>query len=175
MSGYAMTAPLASGGPWGIAAWLVAGTVLTVAAAAGLTALSESAQEDTEAPTIPVTGSKTDTCKRCNWSVRIHAQGSDLSGGTSKSTVGAPRLLKRQPITVAEGLALSKATQALLTKGQLKIRLGAIVKLEKYIQGLPPSGLHNQQLSFDVWPPLKKAKGARYDVDSYGPSANFVG
>jgi hypothetical protein len=172
MGGYAVAAPtLLIPPPWGEAAWLVGGTVITVGGALGITYLMSkpSATTNTDAKAVP----KATECQDCNkkrYTVRVHAQGADC-GGTSASTIGAPALTLPTPITVGQGLGLSATTQAMLGKRQLAVRAGVIAKAENYIQTGPASGGRIGQKSFPVF---GVAGGIRYDVDCFGDGPSFV-
>ncbi len=169
MAGYVVTAPLNLGGPFGTAAWVVVGTGLTLAAGAGLVKLSEELNNSrTRAPAIPVpkTAEK-EKCKR--YTVRVHAQGSDC-GGTTGSTIAAPALTQPTPVTVVQGIGLSMATKALLTKRHVEARITVIAKAERYIQEGPKSGGRFGAKSFVV-PGVRG--GIRYDVDCFGDGPSF--
>ena len=172
MAGYFEAAPLLAGGPWGVVAWAVVGTVLTVATVVGVVELEKAVTKSRSEPraiprAIPKTAERT-PCQR-PYSVRIHAQGTDM-GGTTGSTIGLAIPPQCTPVTVAQGSALSAAVQAMLTKRQLAVRVQAIARAEKYIVSAPPAGVLGQK-SFEV-PGVRG--GLRYDVDSYGPSPNFI-
>lgn len=170
MGGYAVAAPLNAAGPWGTVAWVIVGTGLTIAAAAGLMELSKSRETSTTtSTTTTATKTKTETCRQY-YAVRIHAQGVDC-GGTSSSTIGAPPVIQTIPVLVVQGLALSLATRALLTRTQLKNRTLEIPKAEAYIVRGPTRGGYYGPKSF-VNPLLRG--GIRYDVDCYGCGNSFV-
>lgn len=172
MAGYVVTAPLNLAGPWGTVAWIVAGTVVTVGAAVGLVKLEESIRADSRAKdiAIPHTGTRTET-KKCDvYSVRVHAQGVDC-GGTSSSTIGAPALVKPVPISVAEALLLSAATQVLLNRTQRKDRTIEIAKAENYIRRGPGGGGYYGPKSYLNF---KLRGGIRYDVDCLGCGRSLI-
>ena len=75
MAGYAVTAPLNAAGPWGTAAWLVGGTLLTIAAAVGLVELEKEVSK-TRAVPIEKVETKTKTKEPCKrYTVFVRAQG----------------------------------------------------------------------------------------------------
>lgn len=171
MVGYAATAPLNLAGPWGTLAWVVVGTGATILTAAGLLKLSEEVEKSRETErAVPRAIPKTDTeqCKR--YTARVHAQGMDC-GGTTASTIGVPAITQCVPVLVAQGLAMSMGTKALLAKRQLKTRMTAIAKAEAYIESGPASGGRFGMKSFVV---LGVAGGIRYDVDCFGDGPSFV-
>jgi hypothetical protein len=169
MAGYAATAPLNLAGPWGTAAWLVVGTGLTILTAVGLVELGkEITKTKEETKTKTATKTKTMTCQY--YSVRIHAQGIDC-GGTTASTIGAPAITQPAPVLVAQGLALSKLTQEMLTRTQRANRALEIPKAEAYIVSGPASGGRFGMKSF-VNRLLRG--GIRYDVDCLGCGPSFI-
>lgn len=108
--------------------------------------------------------------KKRRYTVAVHAQGTDC-GGETKSTIGAPAVTKPIPLTVAEGLALSQATQAMLNRTQLNIREQVIAQAHKYIKTGPAGGGRFGKKSFPV---LGIRGGIRYDVDCHGDGPSFV-
>lgn len=112
-----------------------------------------------------------DDKKKRRYTVRVHAQGTDC-GGKTGSTIGAPALTKTIPITVAEGLGVSEATQAMLNRTQLKIRERVIAQAHNYITTGPAQGGRFGQKSFVV---TGVRGGIRYDVDCFGDGPSFVG
>lgn len=139
----APAAPLLAFGPPGWAAYAV---VVVGSIVVGGIIVHEMAKDD--AHTTSRTTTKTDTARRtCNipYTVRVHAQGSDIktgsNGGTSRATIGGiPAVHPSVPITVAEALVVSNATWLLLERKQAAIRIGAKTKLEKWVSNLPPHG-----------------------------------
>ena len=102
MTGYALTWELNLAGPWGTAAWLVAGTALTIGMAGGVYKLEKPREQTAtsdDVAAIPKTAEE--PCKR--YTVRVHAQGTDC-GGTTASTIGAPAITQPTPVTVEQGL-----------------------------------------------------------------------
>lgn len=172
MAGYAATAPLNLAGPWGTAAWIVAGTALTAAAAFGLVKLEEKVREDARAGdrAVPRVVPKPETKKCESYGVRVQAQGTDC-GGLPSSTIGAPGLTKPVPISVAEALGLSAVTKAMLTRTQLKNRAAEIVKAESYIVRGPGVGGYLGKKTFQNF---KLPGGIRYDVDCFGCGNSLV-
>jgi len=170
MAGYALTWELNLAGPWGTVAWVVVGTGLTIAMGAGMAKLEdELSKSRTRAPAVPL--SRTAECEKCKrYTARVHAQGKDC-GGRTTSTIGVPALVKSIPVTVAEGLLLSKGTQGLLNRSQLEIRVNVIVQAEKYIMDGPKVGGRLREKSFVV---RGVRGGIRYDVDTYGDGPSFV-
>lgn len=161
----APAAPLLALGPPG---WLAYGVIVVGGGVLAYLVYDEITEDD--APAVPRTEADTDTqTRKCDrpWSVRVHAQGIEC-GGTTGSTIGAPPLVNLQrPITKIEGIALSNATFALLTRRQRKLRLLAKARLERHINRSSFLG----KISFTV----KGATGGeRYDVDSFGCTPNFV-
>ncbi len=165
-------APLLAGGPPGWAAYglLALGTLGAVGAAYLIHEATRS-----EPVAQPTTGTRTGTAtstKTCDrpWSVRIHAQG-DVIGGRGGATLGAPAILKpAAPVTVAEGLALSTATFALLSRGQAKTLASAQAQADSWIRARPPAGFLGQKSFYTA-----ERGNNRFDVDSYGCSPNFIG
>src|SRR5205807_1383313 len=126
--------------PWGTVAWVVSGAVLTIAGVAVIDNIREKADSRDQAPAIPQAIPKNPECQDCKrYGVRIQAQGIDC-GGLTTSTIAIPGISQTSPVTVAQGLALSEGTQALLGRRQLTIRLNAIAKAHKYIVTGPASG-----------------------------------
>lgn len=159
-------APLLAGGPPG---WLAYGVIVVGGGIAGYLLYDELTDDD--APAVPNTTTNTDTQTReCDrpWTCRVHAQGTDC-GGTTGSTIGAPPIIKPSaPVTIAEGLALSAATFAMLNRRQAAVRVQAKARADRYIQNRPPL---NTQRSF---PASDRRGGKRYDVDNYGCTPNFL-
>lgn len=174
MSGYAIMAPAAVGGPPGWVLWAVGGTVITV----GTVLLGKEVYDATRAEPVPTTTApavpNTDTrvCTTCPrpYSITVHAQGTDC-GGTSASTIGAPAMVNQGvPFPAATGVVLSNVTWALLARRQKNIRTLAKVRLERYVLARPPAGYLGQK----TFPATDPSGGKRYDTDSYGPSPNYV-
>lgn len=105
-------------------------------------------------------------CQEKRWSIVAHAQGTDV-GGTSSSTVSAGGLEKSTPVLKAEGIMKLTQVREMLTRRQRELREQAFDKAVNYIQKHAYLG----KKSFEV---SDARGGARYDVDSYGPSDNFV-
>lgn len=114
--------------------------------------------------------SEATTCAECTsgqqWRVVAHAQGTDV-GGTSGSTVSSGPIIKGSPVTKAEGIMKLDEVKAMLTRSQRQLREEAYARAVRYIQTHAYLG----KKSFEV---RNVRGGARYDVDSYGPSDNFV-
>lgn len=171
MAGFAATWELNFAGPWGTVAWVVTGAALTIAGAVAIEKVEDRSRSQDQTRAVPQSITKNPECQDCKrYGVRIQAQGIDCGGRTS-STIGAPGISQSSPVTVAQGLALSAATQAMLTKGQLKIRLGAIAKAHNYITTGPENGGRFGLKSFPV---LGVRGGIRYDVDCFGDGNSFV-
>jgi hypothetical protein len=132
-------------------------------------ALPENARPEQKVTPSTATAVKEDDKKK-RYTVAVHAQGKDCGGKTS-STIGAPAITKRFPITVAEGLDQSMATQALLKARQLKIRAKVIMQAHEYIETGPAKGGRFGKKSFVV-PGV--AGGIRYDVDCHGDGPSFI-
>ncbi len=156
-------APLLGLGPPGWAAYAALG----VATVVGGVLIYERSRD--RAPAVPTT--RTDTARqRCNrpWSVRVQAQG-DVIGGRGGATLGAPPIVKAAaPVTVAEGLGLSAATFAMLSRGQARVLARAKAQADAWIANRPPHGALGQK-TFRV-----PDTSNRFDVDSYGCSPNFI-
>ncbi len=168
MSGYAILAPAALGGPPGWVIWAVGGTAITV----GTIFLGKKVYDATQDRSRAVPRTDTDTCQNCKrpYSITVHAQGTDC-GGTTASTIGAPALVSvGVPFPAAAGVALSNATWGLLTKSQKKVRTAAKVKMETWILNRPPGGFLGQK----TFPASDPSGGKRYDTDSYGPDNNYI-
>lgn len=170
MGTLAAGAPLLAGGPPG---WVAYG-LLAVGTLGAAYLIHESTRSEPVAQ--PTTGTRTGTAtKTCDrpWSVRIHAQG-DVIGGRGGATLGAPAIVKpAAPVTVAEGLALSSATFALLSRGQAKTLANAQTQANSWIRSRPPAGFLGQK-SFYAATGGQRGND-RFDVDSYGCSPNFIG
>jgi len=155
--------PVLAAGPPG---WAVFGVVVVGTAAYGLAMSSSRGQTGSRSRTE----ARSRTVEECPdpWSVRVHAQGR-IIGGTSGSTIGAPRILKQSPVTVAEGIGLAGETFAMLTRRQKKELELAHESCKRFIASRPPRGFLGSQ-GFRV----KDRKGGnRIDLDSFGPSENF--
>lgn len=98
MAGWALTWELNLAGPWGTAAWIIVGGVLTLGAGAGVMELARSREESRAQPRVDAIPKEAERepCKR--YTVRVHAQGKDC-GGTTASTIGVPALTQPFPIT----------------------------------------------------------------------------
>jgi len=174
MSGYAIMAPAAAGGPPGWVLWAVGGTIITVGTVMLGNEVYQATRSEAEAvpraPAVP----RTDTCVSGNcprsYSVRVHAQGRDC-GGTTGSTIGAPPLVNNgAPIAAAAAIGLSQATWAMLSRRQRNVRIQAKTRLERWVAARPPSGYLGEK----TFPASDPSGGKRYDIDSYGPSPNFI-
>jgi hypothetical protein len=171
MAGWAATWELNGLGPWGTAAWLVVGAVVTVGGALVVEKTWDKSDTKDQAPAIPQAIPKTAECQDCKrYTVRVQAQGTDC-GGTTSSTIGMPAITQPMPVTVTQGLALSQGTQAMLGRSQLKRRVGVIAKAHKYITDGPTSGGRFGAKSFVVY---GLRGGIRYDVDCFGDGPSFV-
>ena len=162
----AVATPALAFGPPG---WVVFGVVALGTVAVGAWVASSSSSQ-TRA--IPRTSTRTrdrtrESCPR-PWSVRVHAQGTQI-GGTTGSTIGAPPILKTTPVTVAEGTALAAATFALLSKSQKKNLTGAYQKCVAFIDSRPPAGFLGKKSFYG-----RLRDNNRFDVDSFGISPNFI-
>lgn len=157
--------PLLALGPPG---WLVfaAATVVVVAAAAitadqvqrSRTRTADRAEPRVDAiPRVP--------CPR-PWSVRVHAQGTDI-GGTSGSTIGAPPIVQTSPISAAQGVLLAGATFALLTSRQQQNLQPAFARCVAFIETC--RGFLGKRSFYGL-----SRDNNRFDVDSFGPTPNFI-
>jgi len=162
----AAAAPALAFGPPG---WLVfAAAVVATVVVAGLAAEhSQSRPRSRSRPEAQPTENAIpkEDCPR-PWSVRVHAQGTDI-GGTSGSTVGAPAIVQGSPITVAQGVALAGATLALLTSRQQRNLAPAFEKCVAFIESC--RGFLGKKSFYGL-----SRDNNRFDVDSFGPSPNFV-
>jgi hypothetical protein len=174
MAGYAILSPALAAGPPGWVVWAVAGTAITIGAiwAADEVLVYERTKTEprsrTKTDPIPIT----DCNNKKRYGARVHAQGSDC-GGTTRSTIGVPGISRfGAPITVAEGLALSAGTWALLNKTQKEVRTTAKVQADNYISNSPGVG---GRLGMKSFLSEDRRGGKRYDVDTFGdgPSFNF--
>lgn len=157
--------PLLGFGPPG---W-VAYAVLGVGTAVGLGIIYMS-RPKSKAKTKPAERAEPIT-KPCRmWTVRTHAQGTDM-GGTTGSTLGAPPIVLNIPISAALGAANAAATYALLTRRQAEVRTDVYAQALKWLAQRPFNGGFLGQKSFPV---LGMAGGIRFDIDSYGCSPNFI-
>lgn len=172
MSGLLTLSPLLGFGPPGWVAWAVGGAALTVATVlAGQAVLSKvQSRTDSDTKAVPITGARKD-CPKQRFVVRVQAQGSDC-GGTSKSTIGAPALVKTVPVLVVEGLALSAQTWLLLNRTQKEIRTLAKGKADAYISRGPANGGYFGKKTF---PATDQRGGKRYDVDCEGSGPSLLG
>jgi hypothetical protein len=148
--------------------WVFFAAVVIGTAVVGVVAINEM-----QSQTVPDTRSQAKT-KDCTtqdcprpWSVRVHAQGTDI-GGSSGSTIGAPPIVKTiSPVLIAEGVTLATATYVLLTKRQAANLAPAYEKCIKFIRSC--GGFLGQKSFYGL-----SRDNNRFDVDSYGPSPNFV-
>jgi hypothetical protein len=161
----AAAAPALVLGPpgWIVFAAAVAATAATAVILAQTSSRSESRSEP-KARDIIVE----DCAPPRRWRVRVHAQGTHV-GGTSGSTVGAPPLNQPSPILVAQGVALADATFALLTARVQKNLQAAYEKCTQFIRVRPPHGFLGQKSFYGL-----SRDNNRFDVDSFGPSPNFI-
>lgn len=143
--------------------------VLGSAVVAGIGYIGMSSRRSQSIP-VSTTSTSKRVCVECPrpWSVRTHAQGSDI-GGTSGATVGASPIVKTSPITVAEGVALAAATYGLLTRSQMKNLAGAYEGCVSFISKRPPYGFLGSRSFYGIG-----RDNNRFDVDSFGPSNNFI-
>jgi len=174
MNGYALTAPLAAGGPPGWGAWAVLGTVITVGTVlVGNEVYQASRSRPRAVPRAePRAVPRTNECTTGNcraYVVRVQAQGMDC-GGTTGSTIAVPAINSPQPIPAAAAIGLSAGTWALLGRRQKSIRTQAKARLEAFVLSKPPGGYLGEK-TFRASDP---SGGKRYDVDSYGTSNNFI-
>ena len=167
MGGYAPAAPLlAIPPPWGEIAWLGVGTAVTIG---GIWAVSKVASDSkTDAPAVAKPAEAQD-CKKRKYSIFVRAQGADL-GSDTKATLTAGTLEQETPFVVAQGIALSAATQALLSKKQLGARVMVFGQLERFLSKLPPAGWLGTK---DFVVPGVQG-GIRADTGSFGPSTNYL-
>lgn len=161
----AAAAPLIAFGPpgWAAFAVLTVGTVgLAALAASRSRSISRSRAE-------PIARTDVAPCPPRPWSVRVHAQGTDI-GGTTGSTTGAPPIVQMSPISAGQGVALATATYGMLGRRQQQNRAVAYEKCIEFIQSRPANGGFLGSKSFYA----SSRDNNRLDVDSYGPSNNFV-
>lgn len=159
-------APLLAFGPpgWLAYAALAVGTVVVVGGALYM----ERNRTKSKEKTIPRVDTDVMPCRM--WSVHAHAQGTDM-GGTTKSTLGAPTVVLPSPISILVGAANAHSTYAMLTHSQATIRAGAFAKALAWLSTLPQNGGFLGKKSFEV---LGMSGGIRFDIDSFGPSNNFI-
>ena len=164
----AATPALAFGPPgWAVFALAVGGTAIAGAWVASQSSSRSRASSSTQTATSDVCITKCEG--RRPWSVRVHAQGTDM-GGTSGSTLGAPPVLQTTgPISVAQGVGLASATFALLSRRPSENLAGAYEKCVAFIESRPPYGWLSQKSFYGA-----KGGNNRFDVDSFGPSPNFI-
>lgn len=159
-------APAIAAGPPG---WVVFVVVALGTVVVGALAVSSS---QTQSVPRSTTKARDRTIAKCPpqrpWSVRVHAQGTQI-GGTSGSTIGAPPLVKTAPITVVEGTALAAATYGLLSRSQSRNLDIAYDRCVAFIESRPPAGFLGQRSFYG-----RSRDNNRFDVDSYGPTPNFV-
>ena len=167
-------APLLAGGPpgWVAYAGLAVGTVAVSAIAASELSYYMSqprASERSRASGRSTT--RTGDCIPCRqWRVVAHAQGTDC-GGTTRSTIGAAPVILTVPVPAAAGAACAQATYAMLNRTQQRIRTEAFARALRWLSERPANGGYLGQKSFEV---AGVRGGIRFDIDSYGPSNNFV-
>jgi hypothetical protein len=162
-------------GPWGIAAWAVVGTALSIGATVGVIELGKLIREDSKAKTgaIPKTGAITETqeCPNCKrFVLRVQAQGKDC-GGNTHSTITPPAIVQPTPVSVQQALLQSAVTKAMLNRTQLTNRELQIPKAEEYIRKGPANGGYLGKKSFTN-PKLRG--GIRYDVDCEGDGRSLI-
>ncbi len=160
-----VASPALAAGPPG---WLFFAVVVVGSAAIGALTMSSSQ---------PTTRTRTQTrtrdrvCVECPsrpWSVRVHAQGTQI-GGRTGSTLGAPPIIKNVPVMVIEGNGLAAATYALLTRRQGLNLTGAYEKCISFISSCPPAGFLGSKSFYG-----RSRDNNRFDVDSYGLTPNFI-
>lgn len=164
----AAAAPALVLGPPG---WVIFAFAVVATAVVGAVAISQSHPRARSEPRSETkTGDMTiEDCPRRPWSVRVHAQGTDI-GGTTGSTLGAPRIIQTGgPITVAQGVGLAGATFALLTARQSKNLAAAYEKCTIFISRCPPLGFLGKKSFYG-----RSHDNNRFDLDSFGPSPNLV-
>lgn len=161
----AVAAPALAFGPPG---WVVFG--LAVVGTAAVAALSVAGPRSTSTSrTATRTGDiAVQKCPERPWSVRVHAQGTDI-GGTSRSTVGAPPIVQMAPISVMQGVALASSTFGLLVSTQQRNLEPAYRKSVAFMRGCPPSGFLGKKSFYGL-----SRDNNRFDVDSFGCSPNFI-
>ena len=164
----AAAAPLVAFGPPG---WVALGVITVGTAGVMIWQATRNRSSDRAVPRAEPRAVP-QPCQDCQrpWSVRVHAQGTDV-GGTTGSTVGAPPIVKRSgPVTTGEGVGLAGATYALLTRRQQGNLAGAYERCLQFIRARPANGGFLGSRSFYG----ASRDNNRFDVDSYGPSPNFV-
>jgi len=160
-------APAIAAGPPG---WVVFALALAGSAALGALA-GRHASSRSRSTSIPRTRDVTieDCPPRRPWSVRVHAQGTDIDG-TSGSTIGAPPVTQTSgPVCVAQGVALAGATFAMLEARPQRNLEPAFDRCVRFIEARPPAGFLGKRSFYG-----RSNDNNRFDVDSFGPSNNFV-
>lgn len=166
MAAIAAAPALAAGPPgWAVFALAVAATAVVGALTVSQSQSQSRSGSRSETNTRDIT---IEECPKRPWSVRVHAQGTDI-GGTSGSTVGAPPIIQMSPISKAQGVALATATFALLRSTQQRNLAPAYEKCVTFIEKRPPSGFLGQKSFYGL-----SRDNNRFDVDSFGVSPNFV-
>lgn len=160
-------APLLAAGPPG---WLAYAALAVGSVVIGGALIMSSSKNKEKEKTRTQVETDTQTCRNCTWTVRTHAQGTDI-GGTSSSTIGAPPVALSTPIPALTGAANAHSTYALLTNKQATIRTEAFARALKWLSERPMNGGFLGKQSFEV---LGVRGGIRFDIDSFGPSNNFV-
>lgn len=160
----AAAAPALAFGPPG---WLVFAVAMVATVVVGTLAVEQSqSRSRSRADAQPrVDAIPKEECPR-PWSIRVHAQGTDI-GGTSGSTIGAPPIVQGSPITASQGVALASATFALLTSRQQRNLSPAYAKCVAFIESC--RGFLGKKSFYGL-----SRDNNRFDVDSFGPSPNFV-
>jgi hypothetical protein len=162
--GAVAAAPALALGPPGWVIFAVA--VVATAGIAAFTAYELRSQTATQTREQTQVGDCTaEDCPR-PWSVRVHAQGTDV-GGTSGATIGAPAIIQTSPILVAQGIALAAATFEMLTSRQQRNLDQAYAKCVRFIETC--RGFLGQKSFYG-----RSHDNNRFDVDSFGPSPNFI-
>lgn len=161
-------APLLAGGPPGWLAYglLAVGTVVV----GGAVYMSQPRTSERSRVSDRTTARPADCVPCRQWTVRTHAQGTDM-GGTSGSTLGAPPITLTVPIPALTGAANAQSTYAMLDNTQRRVRTEAFAKALRWLSERPANGGFRGQKSFEV---SGVRGGLRFDIDSFGPSNNFV-
>ncbi len=161
----AATPALAFGPPgWAFFAVVAIGTLVV-----GGAVISQSSST-TQSKSKTKTKVKDKTCEEClrPWSIRVHAQGTQI-GGSSGSTIGVPAIINTRPITIIEGITLSASTYALLTKSQKKNLSTSFQKCNTFILSRSPWGFLGKKSFYGT-----SRDNNRFDIDSFGITPNFI-
>lgn len=158
-------APALAFGPPG---WVVFAVAAVATAAVGALSFSQSQARSEDKPRAIPRDVAVQDCNRRPWSVRVHAQGTDI-GGSTGSTVGAPPIVQMSPVTTAQGIALAAATFSMLgARIQRNLEPG-YERCVAFIRTRPPTGFLGKKSFFG-----RSHDNNRFDVDSFGLTPNFI-